>query len=292
MKIYMMTDMEGVAGVLNSHDWCTPAGRYYEIGRELLTMEVNAAVGGLCEGGATEIHVIDGHGSGGISIKLLDPRVEMSRGWGEPEWPLGLDTSFDYAVWVGQHPKAGTPYGHLAHTQSFDYLDESINGISVGEFGQLAMCAGEIGVRAIFGSGDEAFGREAQALVPGIETVAVKRGLKPGSGDELNRQEYEQYVSAARHLHPERARRLIREGALRAIRRAQAEEFGIVRVKPPFERVIRLRPKPGRPRALVGVFRHPTSVSGVLNLWSKNAFRGLDKPAGGRKRERGAAGRR
>ena len=71
MKIYVMTDMEGVAGIQNSPDWCRPpapesSGRYYDLGKELLTREVNAAVEGLFEGGATEVLVADGHGPGGI----------------------------------------------------------------------------------------------------------------------------------------------------------------------------------------------------------------------------------
>ena len=30
MRIYVMTDMEGVAGVLSSVDFCAPDSRYYE----------------------------------------------------------------------------------------------------------------------------------------------------------------------------------------------------------------------------------------------------------------------
>ncbi len=131
------------------------------------------------EGGATEILVCDAHGPGGIDVRILDQRVSIQRGWADEEWPLGLDTSFDAVVWVGQHAKAGTPYGHLCHTQSLHYLEETVNGLAIGEFGELAMCASELGVRAIFGSGDEAFCREAEALVPGIETVAVHTAGPP-----------------------------------------------------------------------------------------------------------------
>src|SRR5439155_16921101 len=140
-------------------------------------------------------------------------------------------------AYVGQHAKAGTQFGHMTPTQGFSYLDLSINGFSIGEFGQMVMCASELGVRTIFGSSDEAFTKEAQALVPGIETVAVKWGVKPGTGDELNTEQYARYTASARHLSPTRARRLIREGALRAIRRAGTEEFGLLPLAPPFERV-------------------------------------------------------
>jgi D-amino peptidase len=266
MKIYVMTDLEGVAGVLNAQEWTGPGQPYYDLAREFLTLEVNAAVEGFFEGGATEILVADGHGPGALDVRLLDERVEFLRGWGAGPYPLCLDPSFDAIAWVGQHAKAGTEFGHMAHTQGYSYLDLSINGTSIGEFGQMVMCASELGVRALFGSGDEAFTEEAQALVPGIETVAVKRGVKPGAGDELTAEQYARFTAAARHLHPVQARRRIREGALRAIQRARQEEFGIIALTPPFERVTRMRPTEAKPYKTITRVTHPTSVIVVMNL--------------------------
>ena len=268
MKIYIMTDLECAAGVLNFQEWTGPGKPYYDLARKFLTLEVNAAVDGFFEGGATEILVADGHGPGGINIELLDPRVDYLRGWGEG-YPLCMDASFDAAAWVGQHAKAGTAYGHLAHTQGTGYLDLSVNGVSIGEFGQVAMCASELGVRSIFGSGDAAFAVEAQALAPGIETAAVKWGVKPGTGEDLSREEYARFTASARHMHPERARRVIREGALRAVRRAKTEDFGIIPLKPPFEKVTIMRPEEGRPYKTISRVSHPTSVIGVMNAHGK-----------------------
>ncbi|HGJ64682.1 TPA: hypothetical protein ENS27_04750, partial [bacterium] len=237
MKIYMMTDLEGVAGVINFKDWALSDGCYYNLAREFLTEEVNSAIDGFFDGGATEILVVDGHGPGAVNIHQLDPRAEYMRGWGDGPWPLMLDNSFDAVVSVGQHAKSGTPFAHLAHTQSTGYLDLSINGISIGEFGQLTLCASELGVRTIFGSGDLAFTKEAQALFPGIETVAVKRGIRAGTGDNLSDKEYMNFTGSAIHFSPIKARQLIREGALRAITRAKKENFGIIKIDPPYERV-------------------------------------------------------
>jgi D-amino peptidase len=270
MKIYLMTDMEGVAGIQN-WEYTGPGRFHYPVGRELLTAEVNAAVEGLFAGGATQIVVSDAHGPGGINVKDLDPRVEIQRGWPDPVWPLGLDASFDAVAWVSQHAKACTPYGHLCHTQSLEYIDESVNGLSIGEFGELALCAGELGVRAIFGSGDEAFTKEAQALVPGIETVAVKWGLRGGTGADLNQEQYAHHVASARHLHPAKARELIREGAKRGAERAlRDQEYGRVPIpQPPYKRVIKLRPGERRQYATVMRVSHPTSFIGVMNKWGK-----------------------
>jgi D-amino peptidase len=266
MKLFIMTDMEGVAGVLNFQEWTSSDKLYYGLAKEFLTMEVNSAIDGFFEGGATEILVADGHGPGGVNISQLDPRVEYMRGWGEGPWPLMLDKTFDFLAFIGQHSKSGTPYGHLAHTQSLGYLDLSINGISIGEFGQLAMCASELGVRTIFGSGDLAFTKEAQALFPSIETVAVKRGIKPGTGDNLSEKEYERFTASAIHLNPVKSRRLIREGALRAITRAKNEDFGIIKLESPFERVTKFRPSGDNKSITISKETHPSSVIALMNM--------------------------
>ena len=263
MKIYLMTDLEGVAGVIDFENWCFPDGRYYEDGRRLLTLEVNAAVDGFLAGGATEIVVADGHGYGAVNIELLDPRAKLMRGW-PTGYPLLLDKTYDALAFVGQHAKAGTEFAHLAHTGDVDAIDWSINGISIGELGKTAMCASELGIRTIFASGDEALTKEAQALLPGIETVSVKTGTTPGKGDELPYLAYQKRNTSAIHLQPVKAREQIRSGALKAVQRAQKEKFGLIPLKPPFERVVVFRSDRMNP---VGTYRHthPDSVSALLN---------------------------
>ena len=44
MRVLVITDLEGVNGVLNFRDWCVPEGRRNEAGCRFLTEEVNAAV--------------------------------------------------------------------------------------------------------------------------------------------------------------------------------------------------------------------------------------------------------
>lgn len=265
MRIYLMTDLEGVAGVLDHENWCRPGSSYYETAKRFLTLEVNAAVRGFLKAGADGVVVADGHGPGGISPHLLDERVEVQRGWPEGPWPLGLDKTFDACAWVGQHAKSNTLCAHMAHTQSFGYLDLSVNGVSIGEFGQLAMCASELGVRSIFGSGDLAFTKEAQELVPGIETVAVKRGLQSRSGEDLAREEYEKWNLAAVHLQPTRARDLIEQGARRALERAQKESFGLIPLNPPFKRVTVLRRTKDNPK-MVDHAGHERSFIALMNM--------------------------
>ena len=272
MKLYIMTDMEGVAGVQDFPNWASPPerggpGRYYELGRELLTREINAAVEGFLGGGTDEIVVADGHGSGGINPILLDSRVRLMRGWPRG-WPLELDESYDAVAFVGQHAKAGTTHAHLAHTQSLRYIDLSVNGVSIGEFGQFALCAAELGIPTIFGSGDEAFCAEAEALTPGIVTVVVKRGLQPKDGRELDAKAYERHNAAALHLHPQAARAAIQVGAREAALRFSRSpaSFPLRKLNAPFERMVLFRPdNPGEPKRSDRA-THPTSFIGVLNM--------------------------
>jgi D-amino peptidase len=262
MKIYIMTDLEGVAGVIDSENWCSPESRYYETAKELLTMEVNAAVNGFFEGGADEIVVADGHGPGALNPLLLDPRVMLMRGWPRG-FPFEMDASYDAVAWIGQHAKAGTEYAHLAHTQSFGMLDYSINGISIGEFGQMAFCAMELGVKPIFGSGDMAFADEAEALFPGIETVAVKYGTTPGKGDGCTAEEYRTRNKAAVHFSPERSREMIYEGALQAISRVR--DVGLPKLDAPYKAVAKRRASADKP-AGSATFSHPSSISELMNV--------------------------
>lgn len=263
MRVYIQTDVEGVAGVLDVENWCTPQSRYYDVGKELLTAEVNACAEGLFAGGATSILVADGHGAGGINPRLLDSRVELQRGWARG-WPLGLEEGFDFVACVGQHAKAGTEFSHITHTQWFNWIDLTVNGVSVGEFGQFALCASELGIRYIFASGEEALAHEAQALIPGIETVAVKRGIQPGRGDDLDTEAYARFHLGAVHLHPQRACELIRRGAERALRRAQTERFGIIPLNPPYKLTAVFRGPKGR--KTVAHASHPTSIAGLMNV--------------------------
>jgi D-amino peptidase len=64
MKVFVSTDMEGTAGVV---DWaqCLPGEPEYDVYRRLLLAEVNAAIDGALDAGATEFLVNDSHSSMG-----------------------------------------------------------------------------------------------------------------------------------------------------------------------------------------------------------------------------------
>lgn len=268
MKIYLMTDMEGCAGILDFENWVFPQGRYYDKGKRLLTLEVNAVCRGFFDAGADEILVVDGHGHGGIDPELLDGRLQLLRGVPDPVWPYGLDASFDAFACVGQHAKAGTPLSHLTHTSSPMLIDETVNGLSIGEYGQMALCARELGIPSIFAAGEQALTEEAIALTPGIVTVSVKRGLLPDDGmRELTTEQYRRAKLSAVHLAPRRARALLYDGAFRAVKKFLAcpADFRYPDLAPPYEIRMECRRDEEHDTPYFLVRRHPDSFIGAMN---------------------------
>ena len=244
MKVYVMTDMEGVAGVIDSPNYCFPESRYYERGCELTTLEVNAAIEGALEAGATDIVVTDGHGHGAITPMLLHPAARLLKGRPRP-FQAVLDGSFGVAISIGQHAKSNAHGGHLAHSGSFNVEDLTINGVSIGEIGRNFLGASYHGVPYVFLSGDLAAAQEAEALASGIETAEVKEGLDRGSATGLGMDENRAFNAAAIHLHPTKARELIHAGVKRGIERR--DEIGRFWLEPPYTLVHTTRPENGFP---------------------------------------------
>ncbi len=266
MKLYIMTDMEGVAGILDHDNWVMSDGCWYKTGVALLTEEVNAAIAGFRAGGVNEVVVNDGHGAGGIDPTLLDPDVELLRYAPAPIYPWCLDEDFDAIAWVGQHAKAGTPMSHITHTGWFDVVDFSINDISIGEYGKHAFCAKELNVPCIFAAGEQALCNEAESLTPGIVTVPVKWGLKPDGLDHLDMDQYRHAKLAARHLSPFESRKRIKEGAQKAAETffKKRKQFSFPEISPPYtlRKIVR---KTAEKPITQAIAKHPSSLIGVLN---------------------------
>ena len=68
MKILVAADMEGISGVVHWDQVDSKHGEYNRF-RKLMTADVNAAIRGACEAGATEVIVADGHGSGAQGLQ-------------------------------------------------------------------------------------------------------------------------------------------------------------------------------------------------------------------------------
>ena len=179
MKIYLQTDIEGVAGFCFLEDRA-PKDMESVLHRRrmyrLLTGEVNAAVRAAFDAGAAEVYVNDSHASGyNIIFEELDPRCRIIHGGNctGPHWLPKLDGSFDALLLLGMHAMGGTARAITAHSTW------KVNGgeIYLSEGSMAAAIAGDFGVPTVMVSGDDKVVAEIGEKIPGVERAAVKEAL-------------------------------------------------------------------------------------------------------------------
>jgi D-amino peptidase len=210
LKIFLSSDMEGTAGVV---DWeqCVGDGPQAAAGRRLLLDEVNAAIEGALAGGATEIVVNDSHSTmRNLPPEALAGDASYISGSHKPLYMMqGLDDSFDAVLFVSYHGSVGAPAG-LSHTYSPRVVVEArLDGAVTGEAGINALVAAHYGVPVVLVTGDRLACEETAALIPGVHGAVVKEPVSR---------------SAAHSLHPSRACALIRDTAEKAVAGAAGAE--------------------------------------------------------------------
>jgi D-amino peptidase len=182
----------------------------YEIGRQLLTNEVNAAIDGAVQAGATHILVNDAHRTMyNLRPDALHHRAAYLSGRHKPLYMMeGLDATFDAVFMIAYHGGIGAERAVLSHTYNPAAIWEvRLNGVAVGESGLNALVALHHRVPVVLITGDDATAEEAQPFLPEVEVVVVKRSITR---------------FAAESVHPDRACELITAAAARALVRARA----------------------------------------------------------------------
>ncbi len=205
MRVYISADIEGIGCVVRQEQ-SSPGGREYAWARKMMTEEVNAAVKGAFDGGAEEVVVADSHNVGlNLIPEDLDERASVVMGSPRPLSMMeGIDAGFDAAFLVGYHGMAGTADSTIVHVFMGRIAEVRVNDRPVGELGISAALAGHYGVPVALVTGDDKTVAEAGGLLEGIETVEVKKGIG---------------AYAALCVPPKRSRKLIYEGALKAMSR-------------------------------------------------------------------------
>ena len=224
-KVFISVDMEGITGVANWED-VSRSGKDYDLFRKIMTHETNAAIEGALAAGATDVVVRDSHSSArNLLPDLLNKNARLIRDWsGGPKSMMeGIDETFDAAVFIGYHAKAGTPDSLLDHTSSGSVTDFSVNGISMPEAGYNALIAGTYNVPVVFAAGDRTLCDQITTLLGEVETVPVKEGIG----------------AAAVSLHPEVTRERIRAGVEKALHRL--DDFEPYRLEAPYTLVVKLK---------------------------------------------------
>jgi D-amino peptidase len=177
-RVYISADIEGISGVTGD-DQTSPAGAEYARGRRLMTEDVNAAIRGALDGGATDILVNDSHGGmrNILPEELNRPAHLISHSFKRDGMMEGLDETFDAVILVGYHAKADSPVGLFAHTGSGVVRDVQINGRSVGEGGMNTLLAAWYGVPVVMVTGDDVAVAQVKEVAAEARGVAVKRAI-------------------------------------------------------------------------------------------------------------------
>ncbi|WP_245984389.1 M55 family metallopeptidase [Streptomyces tateyamensis] len=209
MKVFLSSDMEGTAGVV---DWeqCRPGGPEYGYYRELLQQEVNAAIEGAAEAGAREFLVNDSHSSmANLRPDALAHRARYLSGRHKPMYMMqGLDASYDAVFFVSYHGSMDGAAATLSHTYNPRAIAEvRLNGRPAGEAAINALVALGYGVPVVLITGDEVTAEQIEPFCPGIRAAVVKTSVTRYAADSL---------------HPEQARELIRQQAGDAVRALSA----------------------------------------------------------------------
>lgn len=179
MKLFVSADIEGCCGVTHWDE----ADRTHADGHEFrrrMTAETRAVCEGALAAGVTEILIKDAHASGRNLLHEELPReCRLVRAWsGHPHSMVtGIDESFDVAIFVGYHARAGAGGNPLAHTMSSSAIYEiRIGGVAASEFRLHAFACARLGVPVVMISGDAEICREAQQFRSCIHTVPTKTG--------------------------------------------------------------------------------------------------------------------
>ncbi|HLA99052.1 MAG TPA: M55 family metallopeptidase [Anaerolineales bacterium] len=209
MKILIAADMEGISGVVN-WDQVMPGSPDYPRFRQIMTEDVNAAIRGAFEAGASEVIVADGHNnSRNILIEELDPRARLNSGTPAPlSMVAGVESGVSGVLLVGYHARSGAQNAILDHTWSDERVANLwINERLFGETGLNAAVCGHFDVPVTMISGDQTVCAEAVDFLGQVETAVVKQATSR---------------MTAECLPPAATQKIIQQAASRAVARLQA----------------------------------------------------------------------
>ena len=201
-KIFMSSDIEGTCGIAHWDETEKSKAEYAAFANQM-SREVAAACEGALAGGAEDVFVRDSHDSArNIIPAMLPESVQIFRGWGRDPYSMmsGIDESFDGVIFTGYHSAAswdGNPLSHTMNTQN-NYV--KVNGEYCSELMMNSLTAAMFGVPVLMVTGDQMLCDWFKTKVPQAVTVPVSHGRGNGS------------IS----IHPDKAVRLIREGAAQA----------------------------------------------------------------------------
>ena len=208
IRVLVYHDMEGLAG---QDDWRTYLFSHpekYPEGQKMLAADLNAVIDGLFAGGATQVDVVDAHGSGNpepdVRRDLLDQRAKQvfrDKPF-DPYVDIIEPNTYDAVVAVAMHAKTGSR-GFASHTITLG-MGMLLNDKPITESEIVAYSWGRVGVPMIFVSGDDRL-RNDLTVMPWIEFVVTKKATSSSTVelrpvDEVHAEMREKAARAVRNL--------------------------------------------------------------------------------------------
>jgi D-amino peptidase len=203
LKVLLLYDMEGVSGATDFKHTSFAHQAEYSEGRKSLTDDVNAAIAGLKSAGATEIVVVDGHGSGNntgpdvLEEQLLAPAKMHYRDTPFDIYMDSYDHSFDAIVAIGMHAGAGNRVGFLSHTYTFEDVEYLVNGVPFNESMILAAGAARLKIPLIMVCGDDQLEKEIRREMPWVRYATVKHAVDRAKAEAFPRAEVSKRIETA-----------------------------------------------------------------------------------------------
>jgi D-amino peptidase len=174
MRVLISADMEGITGVTCPEDVDYGAPRW-ESARHLMMSDVNAAIEGFFEAGATDVVVNDAHSNKrNLILSDLDARSSAIIGTHKEYGMMqGIDRT-DVVAFIGYHTGAGRQ-GILSHTYIGQTInDVTLNGEHLNEGRMNSLLAAEFSVPVVLVTGDDLTCDESVSWAPNAQRVAVK----------------------------------------------------------------------------------------------------------------------
>jgi D-amino peptidase len=202
-KVLLLYDMEGITAADEYRKTTFAHPVQYAEGRRSLTDDVNAAIRGLKAGGASEVVVVDGHGSGNsaepdiLVDQIAPPGAMHFRSTAFDIYMDSYDHSIDAIVAIGMHAGAGNRTGFLAHTYSSHNIEYRVNGVPFNETMILALGAARLQIPVIMVSGDDQLERELRRNLPWARYAVVKHAVNVGKAEPLPRAEASTRIETA-----------------------------------------------------------------------------------------------
>jgi len=187
-SIFASVDLEGCATRVHWDEVRPSADAAYERARRLMTAEVEAALRGAFDAGASNAVVNDSHSvMRNLLLEELDPRVKVVSGRLKPQFMLQGIEGCDAAFFIGYHGAIGDAQAVMGHTYRPRIIFECrVGGEPVGETTINAALAGHFGVPVALVSADQTTLDEVRRNLPWAVTVETKQSIGYYSADSLS----------------------------------------------------------------------------------------------------------